>query len=219
MKNRQNLTSLILAAGLFVTGGWAAAATTFDVSSTGANGGALNGDTGGTTTTLSLSGGGTIDITSVAVDQGGATNLSIANGTMGTSNEKWGSNAFWTFSFDQDVSFDGFTFNTGIGNNTPFDLTSSAWVTTAADDETGTGWSFSGATGTFSFNAYNNSGVIDFSGASVPNVAADTNITLSVEGVNGAGMDSFTITAIPEPSAALLGGLGVVLLLRRRRCA
>jgi MYXO-CTERM domain-containing protein len=30
---------------------------------------------------------------------------------------------------------------------------------------------------------------------------------------------SMTITGVPEPSAALLGGLGVLLLLRRRRSA
>lgn len=37
-------------------------------------------------------------------------------------------------------------------------------------------------------------------------------------GGNGiAHLDKFTITAIPEPSAALLGGLGLLLLLRRRR--
>lgn len=216
--------SILTAAGVALAVTTASqAATIFDVSDTAANGGALNGDTGGTTTALTLGaadGGGTINLTSDAVNQGGATNLTINNGTMGTSNEKWGTGAFWTFKFDQQVSFDGFTFDTSIGNNTPFDLTSSAWVSTAADDESGTGWSFDGASGTFSFNAYNNGGVIDFSSASVPNVDANTQITLSVEGVNGAGMTSFTITpatVIPEPASLAMGLMGLTLIAARRR--
>jgi len=49
-----------------------------------------------------------------------------------------------------------------------------------------------------------------------------TNPTISYVGLgraNGVGADfsSFSLTAIPEPSAALLGGLGLLALLRRRR--
>lgn len=36
-------------------------------------------------------------------------------------------------------------------------------------------------------------------------------------GVNTAWVDNISVTAIPEPSAALLGGLGLLALLRRRR--
>lgn len=223
------LTALTVCTALAT--GSANAATIFDVSSTGANGGALDGDTAGTTTTLTLSpadGGGTIDLTNIKVDQGTPTQLKIANGTMGTSNEKWGNTSLWEFSLDQEVSFDGFTFATNL-NNTPFKLTSSAWVTTPAvpnaDDQTGPGWSFDGETGSFSFNAHadtlggNDDGVIDFTSATVAHVAADTKISLSVTGVNGGGMTSFTITPypVPEPTTLALIGLGGLMIVKRRR--
>jgi hypothetical protein len=38
-----------------------------------------------------------------------------------------------------------------------------------------------------------------------------------IGGAGASAADNFTIIPIPEPSAALLGGLGVLLLLRRRR--
>jgi hypothetical protein len=52
--------------------------------------------------------------------------------------------------------------------------------------------------------------------------AVDTNPTINYVGFgrnDGAGIDlsSFSLTMIPEPSAALLGGLGLLALLRRRR--
>ncbi|MND07524.1 hypothetical protein D3C83_295550 [compost metagenome] len=40
----------------------------------------------------------------------------------------------------------------------------------------------------------------------------------TVAGLNGGTGDRFvTVTAVPEPAAALLGGLGLLALLRRRR--
>ncbi|MES2983084.1 MAG: hypothetical protein V4727_12290 [Verrucomicrobiota bacterium] len=38
-------------------------------------------------------------------------------------------------------------------------------------------------------------------------------------GNRGVYLDNMLVTQIPEPSAALLGGIGVLMLLRRRRCA
>jgi len=52
-------------------------------------------------------------------------------------------------------------------------------------------------------------------------LAADTNyfIEISMTGSSGnnVGIDSFTINAIPEPGIAMLGGIGLLGLLRRRR--
>jgi hypothetical protein len=40
---------------------------------------------------------------------------------------------------------------------------------------------------------------------------------VNLNGANQVSIDNFSLTAIPEPSAALLGGLGLLALLRRRR--
>jgi uncharacterized protein (TIGR03382 family) len=41
--------------------------------------------------------------------------------------------------------------------------------------------------------------------------------SFTVSNISGAVVVTYTYTAIPEPSAALLGGLGFLALLRRRR--
>lgn len=39
----------------------------------------------------------------------------------------------------------------------------------------------------------------------------------NINGANQVSIDNFSLTAVPEPSTALLGGLSVLALLRRRR--
>jgi MYXO-CTERM domain-containing protein len=53
----------------------------------------------------------------------------------------------------------------------------------------------------------------------VNNVAGGTGIRIGFWSTGDAGLDNVavSVTAIPEPSAALLGGLGLLALLRRRR--
>lgn len=66
-------------------------------------------------------------------------------------------------------------------------------------------------------------GTLDLTGA--PDLAANSTYTLALTVIGGASgfyasLDNFQlegVTAVPEPSVALLGGLGVLALLRRRR--
>lgn len=198
----------------------AQAATVFDTTSTGGNAGDLNGHVSSSSSVLNLSGGGTITLTSVTVNNPGNNpdQLTIANGTMGVTNEKWGTGQMWELSFDQDISFDGFTFDTGLSNST-MTFSSTAWGSDPTG-QSGANWSFSsdGSVGTFTFSVTDNSGVTDFTSATLSNVSAGTSMTLAYSGgPTGSGMTSFTLTAIPEPSAVSLLALGGMVLLLRRR--
>ncbi len=173
-------------------------------------------DDDGDSTVLTLSaddGGGSITLTTTAV----TSNLFMNGASMGSGNEKWGNNQNWTFTFDQDISFDGLDF-TNNENPGTYVLRSVAWKDDTA--ASGTGWSFTtdATYGTFSLSSGQ---IYDFTSAGVSNVAAGTEIGFGAfGGANGGDvLNSFTITpvVIPEPSALLLGGLGTLLLLRRRR--
>jgi len=175
---------------------------------------ALEGDGAGDTTTLNLStddGGGAIDITTIAVTN---SSLGMDGDSMGTGNDKWGTPQSWTFSFDKEISFDGFG-GTGTGNAT-FGIQSSAWVGATVDDST-EDWSFDSTTGEFSANV-DNFQSFDFTSAGVPNVAAGTSISIEhIGGSSGAEMTDFTITVIPEPASLALLGLGSLLIAGRQR--
>lgn len=207
------LISTLALSGAFIT---ANAATVFLTNDNG-NAAALDGANAGTTTALTLSaadGGGTINLSTIAAVDGSASSLGMTAASMGVTNEKWGGGQYWTFSFDQEISFDGFG-GSGTGNAT-FGIRSSAWVGATVDDSA-EDWSFISGTGEFRANVTQFQS-FDFTSAGVANVAAGTSITIEhVGGSSGALMTDFTITPIPEPSAAILGGLGLLALLRRRR--
>lgn len=171
-------------------------------------------DTDGDSTVLTLSaddGGGAITFNTV---DAAPNNLFMANGTMGMGNEKWGSGQNWTFTLDRTISFDGLDFAV---NENSYSLRSVAWKDDA--NASGTGWSFS-SDGTIGIFSLSNGKIYDFTSAGVSNVEAGTEIGFGAfGGANGGDLlYSFTITpvVIPETSAALLGSLGALLLLRRR---
>jgi len=180
------------------------------------NNNGLNGDTLGSSTALTLStddGGGTITFTTVAIYNNLA--LFMDSDSMGHGNDKWGANQNWTFTVDKTISFDAidmFTYNETMY------LQSDAWIGDA--DTSGTGWTFNGTTGTFSLlGSAGSDPLFDFTSAGVSDVPAGTEIFFGYTGSASGGeqMRSFTITPVPEPTAGLLGGLGALLLLCRRR--
>ena len=97
-------------------------------------------------------------------------------------------------------------------------MQSVAWKDDAA--ASGTGWTFT-SDGTIGIFSLSSGQIYDFTSAGVSDVTAGTDIGFAAfGGANGGDLlRSFTITpvVIPEPSAAILGGLGFLLLLRRRR--
>jgi MYXO-CTERM domain-containing protein len=111
-------------------------------------------------------------------------------------------------------------------NNLRFELFSLASTSTFAfaesgNDILGTGTSL----GSFDVNASTTPGAsVSFSQMiDVSAVAADARIFLRISNLNtqnpgqSAFVDNLSIVSVPEPSAALLGGLGMLALLRRRR--
>jgi hypothetical protein len=90
-------------------------------------------------------------------------------------------------------------------------------ITFVLSDATGSGSAFDVSNGA-------NDIVKMYVGGSLTNTFTGLNLDASDQFIsfNAAGtetyIDNLTITAIPEPHAALLGGLGVLALLRRRRC-
>jgi hypothetical protein len=175
-------------------------------------------DTVGDSTVLTLSvddGGGAITFTTTAIAANN--NLFMDSDSMGHGNDKWGHSQNWTFSLDKTISFDAIDM---FSYNETMYLQSSAWVGDA--NTSGTGWTFDGTTGTFSLlGSAGTDPLFDFTSAGVSDVAAGTDIFFGYTGSAGGGeqMRSFTITVIPEPSTALLLGLGggLLCLLRRRR--
>ena len=183
----------------------------------------LDGAGAGNTRTLTLSSGdglGTIDMSFIRVQSNIADNsanesIGMDGDSMGIGNDKWGDpSQGMEFSFDQAIDFLGMEF---ISGGTAITLTSTAWGSDTTG-QSGTGWTFSsdGSTGTLRIVG---AGDYDFSTGTFSTVAADTPMIMrrNSGGGSGIGMASFTINVIPEPSAALLGGLGALLLLRRRR--
>ena len=170
-------------------------------------------DTDGDSTVLTLSaddGGGAITFTTVdAVPN----NLFMNASTMGMGNEKWGNSQNWNFTLDQTISFDGLDFQ---NNESAYSLRSVAWKDDAA--ASGTGWSFT-SNGTIGIFSLTSGKIYDFTSAGVSDVPAGTEIGFGAfGGANGGDLlYSFTISVIPESSVALLGALGSLSLLRRRR--
>ena len=81
-------------------------------------------------------------------------------------------------------------------------------------------WNAASAQATFLFDTNNDNGpgLYDFSytRSVLTTTFNSTNSRLFIGGGNGLSFDNIVVT-VPEPSAALLGGLGVLGLLRRRR--
>lgn len=199
---------------------FAQAATVF-LTNTSGNASGLQ-DTGANDVTpLTLSsedGGGTINLTNVSVYNGAtAQTLGMSGVGMGVGNDKWGNGPQgWIFSFDQIVSFDGIGFNASGGNDEGVFIQSDAWIGAAVDDA-GQNWTFDSTAGAFSVVG-SNGPLFDFTSAGVSSIAAGTTINIEHNSGNGgSSMTQFTITPIPEPTTALIGGLGLLALLRRRR--
>lgn len=175
----------------------------------------LDQDAAGDSTALTLSaddGGGTITFSTINVS--GSNKLVMDGDSMGHGNDKWGNSQNWTFSLDQTISFDALTFKT---INETMTLSSAAWVGNTVT--AGSNWSFDDTTGTISILGSNGPGTYDFTGSGFSSVTSGTSITFGFLGSAGGGeeLTSFTISPVPEPSAALLGGLGALMLLRRKR--
>lgn len=178
----------------------------------------------GATRTLTLSaddGGATIDMTFIRVQSDIAGNsgnqtIGMDADSMGIGNDKWGDpSQGMEFTFDQDIDFLGMEF---ISGGTAITLESTAWGLDA-NGQTGSGWTFSsdGTTGQLRIVG---AGDYDFSTGTFSSVTAGTSMIMrrNSGGGSGIGMASFTISSvIPEPSALLLGGLGFLVMLRRRR--
>lgn len=218
--NALRLLPIFVATALAVSS--AQAATVF-LTNTDGNASVLQGAGADDVTALTLSaedGGGTINLTTMSVYNGAnAQTLGMNNVGMGVGNERWGNGPQgWIFSFDQIVSFDGIGFNNLGGTGEGLKIESTAWAN-ATVDATGQNWSFTsdGTSGRFSILA-GAGPIFDFTSAGVASVPAGTPIIIEHNAGNGGGqMTEFTITAIPEPSTALLGGVGLLALLRRRR--
>jgi len=65
---------------------------------------------------------------------------------------------------------------------------------------------------------YNNNMILTINGIK-PNASGEILIQYSVKTGGFGYLNAFTVTEVPEPRAALLGGLGLLVLLRRRRNA
>lgn len=177
--------SLFATSGLLVCS--ANAATTF-VTQTGSNGDGLDGAGALTTTTLTLSagdGGGNIDLETSTVYNGvNPQTLDVSATGLGVGNDKWGNGPQgWSFSFDQDVYFDGLGFNTAGGAGEGLSIQSSAWIGASIYD-TGQNWSFNSVTGTYSIVA-GNGPTFDFSTAAAPLVLIGQAITIEHNSGNG----------------------------------
>ncbi len=79
-------------------------------------------------------------------------------------------------------------------------------------------WNATTSLATFGFDSGNDGSYeSSFTVNGADNGFTASNSQLFIGGGNGLIFDNLTVTIIPEPSAPLLGGLGVLLLLRRRR--
>lgn len=103
-----------------------------------------------------------------------------------------------------------------IGSSASY--TDNQLITFVLSDATGGGSAFSGSNGSNDIvKMYVNGSLTNtFTGLNLD--ASDQYISFHA-GNTVANIDNLTITAIPEPSAALLGGLGVLALLRHRRAS
>ena len=219
------LACAAIAALAFTATGYGA--TTFVTNDNG-NAADLDGAVATTITSLTLSsedGGGTLNLTTSSVLLSNAESaLGMDANSLGVNGDKFGINGgdpqTWIFSFDQTLSFDGFTLIDESANNTrdTMYITSSAWIGNTVTD--GSNWSFNSTTGTittddipYSSTAY------DFTGAGLANITSGTTITMALAtGNGGTGLQSFTVSPIPEPSTALLAGLfSLTGVMRRRR--
>ena len=214
--NALRLLPIFVATALAVSS--AQAATVFQTNTSG-NAAALQGVGATDVTELTLNGGGTINLTTIGVfNDTNAETLGMSATGMGVNNDRWGNdNQRWLFSFDEIISFDAIGFFAAGGSNHGLIIRSAAWK----DDivTVGSNWTFSSDDdfGTIAFNT-NNGPAYDFTGSGLSNVAANTQIEINyMSGSGGASMSDFTLTVIPEPTTALLGGLGLLALLRRRR--
>lgn len=83
-------------------------------------------------------------------------------------------------------------------------------------------WVASSQTATYFYDATNNGSYSDpadrtYSAGAANALFTNSNSRLFLGGGNGLVFDNIVVSTIPEPTAALLGGLGVLALLRRRR--
>jgi hypothetical protein len=65
--------------------------------------------------------------------------------------------------------------------------------------------------------SHNNSAKFTFTGTFTNNTGSTITGAFQIDNGGNLGVDNILVTSIPEPSAALLGGLGALALLRRRR--
>jgi len=222
LNNMTRLTACAIA-GLAMAAVPAHAATIFTTNTSG-NAAGLEGDGAGDTTTLTLStadGGGTIDLTSVSVYNGGtAQTLGMDTVGMGIGNSRWGNGPQgWIFTFDQTISFDGIGFNDAGGGGEGVFIQSDVWIGATVDD-TGQNWTFDSVNGAFSVEG-GNGPLFDFTSAGVADVTAGTEINIEHNSGNGgSNMTQFTITpttVIPEPASLALLGIGSLLIAGRQR--
>jgi hypothetical protein len=122
--------------------------------------------------------------------------------------------AFWSTSDPITFTFSGLQLNT--------EYTVLGWVFDSESGNSGKNISFTTNGGTASITTSNTSN--NNAAFSIPILTSDGtgSATVVMDHTGGAGgavsyVNGFQLTAIPEPSSALLGGLGLLALLRRRR--
>lgn len=159
----------------------------------------------------------------VTAGNGAFADESFANPLVGATNNKLGWYAF-DLGSEQDLSevyvamgrylFGGSTLTLG-SFNVYLAVTPTVSLANNADYNFASGgWTQIG--GTTTFVSAGSDAVIDVSGNSARYVGIEIMSDFSTSDAR-TGMNEFAVTAIPEPSAALLGGLGLLALLRRRR--
>ena len=127
----------------------------------------------------------------------------------------------WSFRWDTNTTFDAIDFSSFSTATETFTLQSSAFqgiALTPGDSDI----AFDSSTGTFTFSSgdsTDNFNLNDLSGGVQLNVSASVALTLSFQGAAAdfGRLQSFSFTAVPEPSACLLCLLGLPVTLQRRR--
>ena len=167
----------------------------------------------GTLTTISVLPDGAVNTTS------GALGINATGG--GDAADAFDNAESWSFRWDTNTTFDAIDFSSFSTATETFTLQSSAFqgiALTPGDSDI----AFDSSTGTFTFSSgdsTDNFNLNDLSGGVQLNVSASVALTLSFQGAAAdfGRLQSFSFTAVPEPSACLLCLLGLPVTLQRRR--
>lgn len=206
MKPKTTVSSIILSSLLVATA--PAATTSFDIQS------GANTQSGFTAVTSFPASDGTVTMT-VDVSPNGFRDRGVTAPITGHADAAVLRDlAFWSTTNPITFTFSGLQINT--------EYTVLGWVFDSESGNSGKNIDFTTNGGTVSIttsNTSNNNAAFSISNLTSDGTGAATIVMDHTGGSGGAVsfVNGFQLTAIPEPSAALLGGLGLLALLRRRR--